>query len=394
MEKIKRDYLWFIALTQIPLSLVFPTYVIFLVDNGLSMAEVGVVNFAFMIGVFLFEVPTGVVADYFGRKTSVLFGVFFHALAALVYFVTDSMVGFILAEVMCAFGSCFISGALDAWLKDSLDVNGHGHASGHVFTRGETVKILGTIIGGTFGVALALEDLRLPWIISAFGLFAVWPICRWLIKEEYFVKKELTWKTGWQGMRRIVKDSVRYGWNNHMIFSLILVCTLAVAAYQVINMNWSLYFSQRFGLEAISWLWVLIMSASMVGTMIGGRLMHGRMGRVGVMRSTLFMNAVLFVLIAVVPQAGVVLFFFLVHELNRGAFVPAEKTFLQNNIASSDIRATVGSFKSMIVVSGAAAGWLASGVLLTVWSFETILFISAGVLAVAAMLARRLEAKM
>jgi|SRR3989339_511435 len=391
MERIKRDYLWFIALTQIPLSLVFPTYVIFLVDNGLSMAEVGVVNFAFMIGVFLLEVPTGVVADYFGRKTSVLLGVFFHALAALVYFVSYNTIGFIVAEVMCAFGSCFISGALDAWLKDSLDLNGYGHVCGQVFTRGEMVKTLGTIIGGTFGVALALMDLRLPWIVSALGLFAVWPICRRLIKEEYFVKKELTWKTGWQGMRRIVKDSVRYGWNHHVIFSLILICTLAVMAYQVINMNWSLYFSERFGLEAISWLWVLIMSATMFGTMIGGRLMCGKLGKVGVMRTTLFMNVVLFVLIAVVPQAGMVLFFFVVHELNRGAFVPAEKTFLQNNIASSDIRATVGSFKSMIVHAGAAAGWLASGVLLTVWSFETILFICAGLLAVAAVFAGKMR---
>lgn len=393
MEKIKRDFLWFNALTQIPLAMVFPTYVIFLVDNGLSMAEVGVVNFAFMIGVFLFEIPTGVVADYFGRKTSVLFGVFFHALAALIYFASYGIVGFVLAEVMCAFGSCFVSGALDAWVKDSLDLNGHGHASGHVFTEGEKVKILGTIIGGTFGVGLGLVDLRLPWIVSAFGLLAVWPICRCLIKEEYFVKKKLTWKTSWQVMRQIVNDSIRYGWKNKMIFRLIAVCTLTVAAYQVINMNWSLYFSEKFGMESIAWLWAIIMSATMLGTMLGGRLMRGRPGNVGVMRMTLFANVILVALIAMVPQAGMVLFFFLAHEVNRGAFVPAEKTFLQNNIASSDIRATVGSFKSMIVAAGAAIGWVASGALLTIWSFETILFGSAALLAVAAVKAGRLKTK-
>lgn len=391
MEKIKRDYLLFIALTQIPLALIFPTYVIFLVDNGLSMAEVGVVNFAFMIGVFLFEIPTGVVADYFGRKVSVLFGVFFLALAPLIYFASYNLIGFIIAETSCAFGSCFISGALDAWVKDSLDSNGHGHACGHVFSHGETIRVLGTIIGGTLGAGMALYDLRLPWLVSALGLFAVLPICRSLMREEYFVKKKLTWKTSWRGMRQIFQDSVQYGWRHRLIFQLITVCTLATLAYQVINMNWSLYFSEKFGLESISRLWVIIMSATMLGTMIGGRLMRGKIGRVGVMRLSLGMNAVLFIFLALAPQAGLALLCFLAHEVNRGAFAPAEKTFLHDNIASGEIRATVGSFRSMIVHAGAAVGWLASGVLLTVWSFEMILVICAGILAVSAALAGRLK---
>lgn len=392
MEKIKRDYVLFIVLTQLPLALVFPTYVIFLVDNGLTMAEVGLVNFAFMLGIFLFEIPTGVVADYFGRKISVLIGVFFLAAASLIYFFSSGLIGFIAAESVCAVGACFISGALDAWVKDSLDLNGStAEQAWYVFSRGETARILADIVGGTIGSLFALVSLRLPWIVSAVGLFLILPICRRLLVEDYFVKKKLTWRQSWQGMKKTFRDGVRHGWRNGKIRSLIIVCALAVAAYQVINMNWSLYFSGKFGLESISLLWVVIMSATMLGTVLGGRLMRGKVGQVGVMRGALALNAGLFVLIAAVPQAGMVLFFFLAHEVNRGAFVPAEKTFLQDNIATSDIRATVGSFKSMLVHAGAGVGWLASGLLLTIWSFETILIGSATLLVVSAFSARKLK---
>ncbi|MBI5254739.1 MFS transporter [Candidatus Falkowbacteria bacterium] len=390
MEKVKRNYLLFTICEEIPHALVFPVYVIFLVDNGMTMAQVGIINFVFMLAIFAFEIPTGVIADYFGRKISVLTGLFFHALSTLIYFASYGMFGFIIAELTCAVGSCFISGALDAWVKDAIDNNGGGDC-GHVFSRGEIARTLSYIAGGTIGAGLMLIDLRLPWILSAIGLFVSIPISNKLLTEEHFVRKRLTMREGWNGMKKIFVDSVRYGLNNKPIFALICVGVFFTAACQAINMNWTLYFKSKFGIASVSWGWAMIGAASMVGILIGSKLINNKAGKIRTIKLSLIANVVVFACMAAIPNAGIVMLFFLAHEISRGAFTPAERSFLQENILSSDIRATVGSFKSMIIAGAAAISWLGCGILLTVWSFETLLLISAGLTFVAAMFTKRLQ---
>ena len=95
----------------------------------MSMAEVGIINFMFMVGIFFLEIPTGVVADLFGRKISVIWGVVFAGIGCFVYYFSYSFWLFVTAELVIALGHCFISGALDAWVKDSLDFNGYKKSS-------------------------------------------------------------------------------------------------------------------------------------------------------------------------------------------------------------------------------------------------------------------------
>jgi len=86
-----------IFLLDFALSLTAAIYVIFLIKNGLNLLQANLVNTAFMISIFLLEVPTGAFADSIGRKNSVLISTLFLMLGLAFYPIFRNFYAFLLA---------------------------------------------------------------------------------------------------------------------------------------------------------------------------------------------------------------------------------------------------------------------------------------------------------
>src|SRR5262245_52818194 len=84
---------------------------------------------------FLFEVPTGVVADTFSRRLSVILGTFFLGIGMAMEGVFPLFAAVLLGQVVAGIGYTFLSGAFEAWIADEV---GEEHL-GRVFTRNQQV---------------------------------------------------------------------------------------------------------------------------------------------------------------------------------------------------------------------------------------------------------------
>ena len=85
--------------------------------NPLQLVLVGT---ALEASAFLFEVPTGVVADVCSRRLSVIIGVFLIGAGFLVWGAVPLFVTVLLAQVLWGVGYTFTSGATEAWIADEL----------------------------------------------------------------------------------------------------------------------------------------------------------------------------------------------------------------------------------------------------------------------------------
>src|SRR3989339_2067236 len=141
-KKATRTFLLTEFLHTFPLAFVFPTYVIFLKENGMSLVEVGIINTTFMFFVFLMEIPTGVVADVVSRKLSIVLGTALYIVSPLIYFFISTFIWFLMAELTIGLGMCFVSGALEAWVKDKLDESGEPHNLGELYAKYFIIKRL------------------------------------------------------------------------------------------------------------------------------------------------------------------------------------------------------------------------------------------------------------
>jgi MFS family permease len=89
MTRTERTYYLISCLYRLSWSALGPTYALFLLGRGLDILQVNLVLAVYLITTCLFEVPTGAVADVFGRKVSFILSCVVRALAFGLYFFSD-----------------------------------------------------------------------------------------------------------------------------------------------------------------------------------------------------------------------------------------------------------------------------------------------------------------
>jgi MFS family permease len=116
-------YFVYTALKGLHFGLITAMWVIFLQQqHGLSLTQVTFVDVAFWIAVTLGEVPTGVVADIMGRRTSLGIGTALMGVSILAWAFAPTVPLIILTYAALAVGSTFLSGAEDAFLFETLQI--------------------------------------------------------------------------------------------------------------------------------------------------------------------------------------------------------------------------------------------------------------------------------
>ncbi len=103
----------------------WPIWVVYLLkDRGLSLTQVTILDVPFFLLMVLAEVPTGAIADRYGRRVSLMVGSCMFAVAVFVFGIADNYVVILLSYTAWGFGMTFQSGADTAILYDSLKAAG------------------------------------------------------------------------------------------------------------------------------------------------------------------------------------------------------------------------------------------------------------------------------
>jgi len=169
--------------------------------NPLQLVLVGTV---LELACFVFEVPTGVVADAYSRKLSIVIGM---VLIGLGFMLEGSFPRFeliLLAQVVWGIGATFTSGATQAWITDEI---GEANA-GRAFLRGSQVGQVCTLVGIAAGMALANVRLNLPIVLGG-GLFVGLGLALWLIMPENgFKPTSVKDRNSWQRMARTLRGGL------------------------------------------------------------------------------------------------------------------------------------------------------------------------------------------
>src|ERR687892_758666 len=133
-RRVQQVYLLLLLLHTLAASLIWGINTLFLLDAGLSNTEAFAANAFFTAGMVLFEVPTGVVADTRGRRTSYLLGTLTLSISTVLYLVMWRVMApfwaWALVSALLGLGFTFFSGAVEAWLGDALTPTGYVRGGG------------------------------------------------------------------------------------------------------------------------------------------------------------------------------------------------------------------------------------------------------------------------
>ena len=171
-KRVTRVYLLLTLLNTFAASFIWGINTLFLLDAGLNNLEAFGANAAFSAGMMLFEVPTGVVADMWGRRASFLLGAVTLLVSTLLYLwmwqIHGPFWGWVVASLTIGLGFTFFSGAVEAWLVDALEVTGFEGPLESVFAKGQTTSGIAMLTGAIAGGYIAqVTNLGVPYILRA-----------------------------------------------------------------------------------------------------------------------------------------------------------------------------------------------------------------------------------
>jgi fucose permease len=116
----------------------------------ISFTQIMLLQSFFVFSMFALEVPTGVVADKFGRKASLALGALVIVAGTIIYSSYPSFYVFMLGEFLWALGRALISGAEEAIVYDSLKHLKEESSSKKIFARMESISKFGLMDKRTY----------------------------------------------------------------------------------------------------------------------------------------------------------------------------------------------------------------------------------------------------
>ena len=101
-----------------------PYLIIYLMGNNINLFQMGVLIAVREIIINLFEIPSGFIADYFGRKKEMYFCFVFYIISFIFFFFTDTFTLAIGGMIFWGLGEAFKSGTHKAMIYTYLDYQG------------------------------------------------------------------------------------------------------------------------------------------------------------------------------------------------------------------------------------------------------------------------------
>jgi MFS transporter, DHA3 family, tetracycline resistance protein len=326
----------------------------FVLEVGMSPLELVLAGTVFEVAYFLFEVPTGVVADTYSRRLSVIvaqvvMGAGFIATAAV-----DSVAVILLAQAVIGFGWTFKSGAIDAWLADEIGQDPLGGA----YQRGaQAARIAGLVAIGA-AVGLAVVDLRLPIVLGGVALLAFGAFLVVAMRETNFRPARRQDVTTARSMVGTARHGTRLIRGNSLLLLIVGITFLRGVSDEGFDRLWEAHLlidvgvPDFAGLDPVLWFGVLNAAAVLLAIVVAQPLVghFERLSMAGMARLLLGLELALVGAVLVFAFAGSFALAMAGFWAVRVAYSlegPVFMTWLNGNITESRARATVISMTNV-----------------------------------------------
>ncbi|GAC1384843.1 MAG: tetracycline efflux MFS transporter TetA(P) [Ktedonobacteraceae bacterium] len=334
---------------------------------------------------FVFEVPTGVFADVFSRRTSIIIGVFLTGAGFILEGSIPRFETILLSQLGWGLGSCFISGAEEAWIASEVGEDNVGK----VFLRGAQVSQFGALIGAVISVGLGSIRINLPILVGGgfYLLLAVFLL--FFMPEHSFKRTASEDRPSWKNMAKTLLDGGRLVRGRPLLLTILCIAAFYGMASEGFDRLWTAHLLINFTLPALGSLKPVVWFGIIRGGVMVLSIIAAEIVRRGFDSSNNVAAARLLFVLSALQIASVITFALAGNfamavsgywstTIIRSVVVPTYTAWLAQNI-DAKVRATVISMSGQIDAIGQIAGGPIIGVIGTVASIRAAI-VTAGFL--------------
>lgn len=368
------DNMWKFYIYRILASLIFvtPIFVLFLLENNLTMTQVMVLQGYYAVIIAVFQIPGGAFADFFGRKKAIIYSTLFYLAGYTSYALGNSFFTFMIAETFIAVSVALWSSASSAFVYDTLAVLGKEADFKKIYG---SVTALNYVMGGIAALAggylASAHGLRFTFWMTAIPV-AIACIIPFLFVEPYAHKPSET------SYALHLKEAAGYLWEHPKIKLFIIYCTVFIGIGGTV-----FYFYQPYlKLLKIDILYFGVIFFLMdIAAAVGSKFAH-KLDRIFGEKiilyalPTIMALSLLFMGKLLLPFAAV---FCITLFFSQGLFEPVVEDYMNRHIQTHH-RATMLSFKNFSGQLLIAALSPFMGYAADLWSVQAAFLISAAII--------------
>ncbi|TXK83529.1 MFS transporter [Paenibacillus sp. N3.4] len=361
-------------MTSLANAAMFTTYAVYqVIAMGLNPLQLLLVGMVLEVTVLVFEGITGVIADTYSRKLSIIIGMFvlgcgfvlegsamwLGAAAPLL----SAFMWLLVAQIIFGLGATFVSGADTAWIVDEVGVE----CVGRVLLRAGRIGLSGTLVGIVLSVGLSALAPNLPYVIGGCIYLVLGVILLIYMKETKFKRLEhAEYSSPWRRMQVTWLSGAKVIRSQPVLLKMVIVTVFSGAASEGYDRLWQAYlisnvgFPQSLAFSAASWFGMIALISTLLSLCVMAVAEKKlNMGSEQVVMRGMFLLTIArigaIVSVACSPNLVWAIVSVLFFELVRALSGPFYETWLNFNMDSKS-RATVISMLSQSDALGQTAG--------------------------------------
>ena len=361
--------------------------VFFVTELGLSPLELVLAGTALEVAYFLFEVPTGIVADTYSRRASMVVAMVVMGAGFVATGFAGGVVVVLAAAALTGFGWTFKSGAEDAWLADEVGLENVSRS----YQRGAQAARAGALAGICSAVGLALVDLRAPVVAGGVAFVLLGALLALLMPETGFRPARHDGVGAFRAMARTGAQGGRLLRGRPLLLLIVGIAFFAGMWGEGLDRLWEAHFLVDVGvpgfgdLDPVVWFGVLNAGVLLLAIVVAQPLQRRfeRLGRVAMTRLLLGFDALSIAGTLAFAFAGafaLAVAAFWATRVVRSLAGPVYATWLNTSVDDSTVRATVISMTNLGDSAGEWGGGPALGALGNTFGIRTALAAGAAAL--------------
>lgn len=369
-------------------ALISPIYVLFLSNAGLNAKEITAVSTMFMLSVFFLEIPTGTIADAYGRKVSTVVGWLFRSLSFFLYYFAGSFPVFLFAEFIGAIGQACVSGAFTSWLREVTNYKGFLRITSKTETIIRTVAVLINSIAGVVALRYGYRNL---FLMGGVLLLTASILGSFLMKSDKPDHRSGDELRGAEKLLGVLKKSGKFLWNSKPLKLILLSEFIISVSLESVKMFWAIRFAKDLGTEVLSGPISAGISASLIlGAWLAQIIGKARKKIIRRLQNLVWVMSIAILISALFDNLVVGIVFFLIHQIARSIQKLVQEAFVQEYL-STEVRASLSSVKSMCQTIGSTIGLTLAGILVDAFSIKLAWIVSSLLISVTIIVYQKLH---
>ncbi len=353
---INLQYLLISVLYAAGLGVWSGTIYIYMKHIHFNYGQINLFLIVFWITTFFSELPSGIIADTFGRLETVIVSTIIRAVGLLILTVSGANVFILLLSAfLTGFGESLYSGAPDSWLVDKMQEMGLENTFGNIYSKTTFFTSITSLISGYIGANwLAHLSLKLPLIVGSMILLAIIPLLLLIITREGEPKpkkkirfQSINFKVSLKSMHQTLKEGLQEIKGNRNILKYLLAFLPITLIVTGPFNQWQLFFPTSGKLINTGNILIGINVMSIIGSYLAKYFLSGSKNKLIMLTILTFLNATTVILSVLFNRNYLSVIFLWLHTLMVSSDEVSRYSVLQLLIKSK-ARSTLISLKNTL----------------------------------------------